>query len=67
MAAWNGDAATVRCLVEHGADLTVRDATFAATPLGWAEHRRQGEEERGDRAAVVHRLSEVIDYLRDRS
>jgi hypothetical protein len=67
VAAWNGDAATVRCLVEHGADLTVRDATFAATPLGWAEHRRQGEEERADRTAVVHRLSEVIDYLRDRS
>jgi ankyrin repeat protein len=36
-AAWNGDLEMVKLLVEHGADLHVRDAEHEATPRGWAE------------------------------
>ena len=37
-AAFNGNLAMVRYLVEHGADPGLEDCTFRATPLGWAEH-----------------------------
>jgi len=37
-AAGNGDVAMARLLLELGADPTVRDLRFDATPLGWAEH-----------------------------
>jgi hypothetical protein len=36
-AAANGDTEMVRLLLDHGADPTVTDPTWAATPLGWAE------------------------------
>ena len=36
-AAWNGDLAMVRLLVEAGADRNARDRQYDATPLGWAE------------------------------
>ena len=36
-AAWSGDLAIARLLVEAGADLTARDLEHDATPLGWAE------------------------------
>jgi hypothetical protein len=42
-AAAAGDLATCRYLVEHGADLTVVDPTYDATPLGWAEFFGQDE------------------------
>lgn len=35
-AAGAGELDLLRTLVEHGADLTVRDPDFHATPLGWA-------------------------------
>jgi ankyrin repeat protein len=37
-AAGNGDAALVELLLELGADPTVTDCRFEATPAGWAEH-----------------------------
>ncbi len=37
-AAGNGDVVVARLLLDAGADPTVRDARFHATPLGWAQH-----------------------------
>jgi len=42
-AAWMGDLAMVRLLLELGADPAVRDPTYDGTPRDWAEHNRQGE------------------------
>ena len=36
------DVAALQLLVENGADLTVRDPQFDATPLGWAIFFEQG-------------------------
>jgi ankyrin repeat protein len=36
-AAWNGDVAMVRLLLAAGADPSIRDDEYDATPLGWAE------------------------------
>jgi ankyrin repeat protein len=36
-AAWNGDLAMARLLVDAGADLAARDEEHDGTPLGWAE------------------------------
>ncbi len=38
---WNGDIATARMLLDLGADPTLRDDRFDATPQGWAEHAQQ--------------------------
>ncbi len=43
VAAFAGDVALVRALLEAGADPTLRDAVHDATPLGWAEYACQGE------------------------
>lgn len=40
-AAWEGDVALARLLLERGADPTIRDRRFDATPLGWAQHAGQ--------------------------
>lgn len=37
-AAFRGNLAMVRYLIDHGADPGVEDCSFNATPLGWAEH-----------------------------
>jgi ankyrin repeat protein len=42
-AAWNGDLRMVQRLVERGTDLSVRDASFGSTPLGWADYNGQRE------------------------
>ncbi len=38
-----GDAELARVLLEAGADLEARDATFDSTPLGWAQHLGRSE------------------------
>lgn len=40
-AAWNGNAAMVRCLLEHGADIKAVDEEYGTTPQVWAETARQ--------------------------
>lgn len=54
-AAWNGDLAMVRLLVEAGADVQARDREHDNTPLGWAETA----------IAVTNnpRCAEVVGYL----
>ncbi|WP_061300769.1 ankyrin repeat domain-containing protein [Herbidospora cretacea] len=37
-AAWNDDVETAAALLRLGADPTIKDTRFGATPLGWAEH-----------------------------
>lgn len=49
-AAFKGNLAMVRYLVEHGADPALEDCSFHATPLGWAEHNNQRH---------------IVDYLSD--
>ena len=48
-AAGGGYMDLVRLLVEHGADFTLTDTLWKATPAGWAEHEGQ---------------TEVLEYLR---
>jgi ankyrin repeat protein len=40
-AAWDGDLAMVKTLVEKGADYNNRDNPFNSTPLSWAQHNKQ--------------------------
>ena len=40
-AALSGHLAAVKLLVEHGADVSMKDIMFGGTPLGWAEHGKQ--------------------------
>jgi ankyrin repeat protein len=40
-AAWRGDLGMVQLLAELGANPSVRDTTYHATPLGWAAHNQQ--------------------------
>jgi peptide-methionine (S)-S-oxide reductase len=58
----SGSPATVRALVEAGADPGKRDAAWNGTPLGWAEHylaeRRDADSQR--------RYGDIADYLRAR-
>jgi ankyrin repeat protein len=42
-AAYDGDVAVVQTLLDVGADPELRDPSYDATPLGWAEHARQAE------------------------
>ncbi|MFC0625125.1 DinB family protein [Kribbella deserti] len=43
LAAGTGQVDVLRLLVEHGADLTIEDPEFHATPLGWAQWFKQPE------------------------
>jgi hypothetical protein len=38
-----GNLEIIRLLLGHGADPTVRDVGYRATPAGWAEHFGQSE------------------------
>ncbi|MBI5735162.1 MAG: hypothetical protein HY997_04815, partial [Mycolicibacterium neoaurum] len=42
-AAWAGDLELIRRLLDAGADPSLRDTRFDATPRGWAEHAYQDE------------------------
>ena len=42
-AAMRGNLPVIRLLLEHGADATIRDPGYHATPAGWAEHHGQRE------------------------
>jgi hypothetical protein len=42
-AAWSGDLTLIQQLLAAGADPTLRDTRFDATPQGWAEHAYQDE------------------------
>ncbi|MGH2894267.1 MAG: ankyrin repeat domain-containing protein, partial [Solirubrobacteraceae bacterium] len=42
-AARRGNLEVIRVLVEHGADPTIRDSGYDATPAGWAEHFEKTE------------------------
>jgi len=37
-AAWTGNLPVISVLIKHGASLDVEDATYKATPLGWAKY-----------------------------
>lgn len=43
LAAGTGELDVLRLLVKHGADLTIEDPEFHATPLGWAQWFNQAE------------------------
>ena len=42
-AAMRGSMPIIRLLVAHGADPTIRDSGYEATPAGWAEHFGKSE------------------------
>jgi peptide-methionine (S)-S-oxide reductase len=56
----SGSLATVRALVEAGADPGARDTAWSGTPLGWALHYL-GEKKDDD---SQRRFGEIADYLR---
>jgi ankyrin repeat protein len=39
---WRTEEA-IRFLVDHGADLTIRDEEYGGTPLGWARYAGRDE------------------------
>lgn len=46
VAAMRGNLAIIELLLDHGADPTVRDPGYDATPAGWAEHHGRGAAQR---------------------
>ncbi len=60
-AAWMGNAAMARELVQHGAALEDRGDQYHLTPLGWALHGSQNcwRKEQGDYGATVRVLLEA--------
>lgn len=56
-ACWNGQDGLVSALLARGADTTIEDRTFQATPPGWLIHGAQYcPEPRGDYAAALRAL-----------
>jgi ankyrin repeat protein len=39
--AFDGNLELVKLLIQLGADPTIQDRSYNATPLGWAEHNNQ--------------------------
>lgn len=60
-AAASGNVEAVRTLVELGADLTIKDPTYHATPLGWAEFMSR---QTSIGLASPAPPSETVEYLR---
>ena len=60
-AAWFGSVAAVRCLVDHGAGVNVRDATYGSSPIAWAAHGSRFGRPGNDPAylAIVRMLLDV--------
>lgn len=54
-AAYRGDLDLVRTLLDLGADPNRKDTNHAATPLGWARHAQEHDQQ--DRAAVIEVLA----------
>ena len=42
-ASWHGRTEVARLLIEHGADINVRDGEYESPPIGWAKENRQQE------------------------
>jgi ketosteroid isomerase-like protein len=45
-AAMRGNLSVIRLLLDHGADPSIQDTGYDATPAGWAEHHGQHEAQR---------------------
>jgi peptide-methionine (S)-S-oxide reductase len=58
----SGSLATVRALVEAGADTAKPDTAWQGTPLGWAQHYLSERKDDGSQ----RRYGEIADYLRIR-
>lgn len=60
-AVFSGSLNTIRLLVEHGADLSLKDIIYDGTPLGWAQYMATTDE-----TAEADRLKykEIESYLR---
>jgi ankyrin repeat protein len=43
VAAWGGKTEVARLLLQHGADITLREKRYIATPLDWAEFTGDGK------------------------
>jgi ankyrin repeat protein len=57
-AAWHGQVALARQLLEHGAPVNVRDSRYGSSPIAWTAHgsRFAGHARDDDYAAIVHLL-----------
>ena len=57
-AAWNGQVALVRALLQHGAPVNRRDSRYGSSPIAWAAHGSRHCERANDEdhPAVVHLL-----------
>jgi hypothetical protein len=62
-----GRVDTARWLVEHGADLELRDGIHHGTPLGWAAHNRDGSAIHAYLLSQQGRDGQVIGDVRERS
>lgn len=59
-AAWHGNLAMVRSLLDHNAPVNVLEAEYGGSPLGWTLHGslHSGERSKGDYAGVAKALLE---------
>jgi peptide-methionine (S)-S-oxide reductase len=60
-AVWSGSLASVRVLVEAGADTSRRDTIYDGTPLGWAQYAEREQKEHSG----TKQYTEIAAYLRE--